>query len=238
MRINRQANALREVNIEHNQAPYAEGSCFFKTGKTHVYCTATVDERVPRFLRGKGSGWITAEYSMLPRATHTRNDRESAKGKQSGRTQEIQRLIGRSLRMPVDMFLLGERQIIIDCDVIIADGGTRTASINGGFHAMYIAMEKLVKNGMININPIQKFIGAISVGVAKDGEILLDLNYNEDSTCIADANFVLDEFGNIIESQITCEQNEIITKETFDKMFYLAKEGILSLIKQQKEMLL
>ena len=239
MRINRQSNQLRELSIESNQSVYAEGSCVFKTGNTTVYCTATNEERIPPFLRGKGSGWVTAEYSMLPRATHQRTDRESVKGKQTGRTQEIQRLVGRSLRMPVDLFLLGERQIIIiDCDVITADGGTRTAAINGGFHAMHIAIQRLIKNGSININPVQKFIGAISVGVAKNGEILLDLDYNEDSTCVADSNFVMDEHGNIIEAQTTCEQNEVISKETFDKMFFLAKEGIAEIIKKQKEILL
>lgn len=238
MRAHRNADQLRDISIETSPSPYAEGSCIFKTGKTQLYCTATVEERIPPFLRGKGSGWITAEYSMLPRATHQRTERESIKGKQSGRTQEIQRLIGRSLRMPVDLFLLGERQIIIDCDVITADGGTRTAAINGGFHAMYRAIQKVMKYHATNINPVQKFIGAVSVGIAKNGEILLDLDYNEDSTCLADSNFVMDEYGNIIEVQTTCEQNEVISKETFDKMFLLAKSGIDEIIKKQKEMLL
>jgi ribonuclease PH len=238
MRFGRRANQIREITIVSNQSRYAEGSCLFKTGWTNIHCTATVEEKIPSFLRGKGTGWITAEYSMLPRATHKRVEREATKGKQSGRTQEIQRLIGRSLRMPVDTLLLGERQIIIDCDVITADGGTRTASINGGFHAMYLALQQLTKQGILKVHPVQKFIGAISAGISRTGEVLLDLDYNEDSSCIADANFVLDENGNIIEAQTTCESNEVIPKETFDKMFLYAKEGINLIIQQQKEILL
>lgn len=238
MRKSRTASQLRNITIESGNSPYAEGSCIFNTGKTSIHCTATVEERIPPFLRGKGSGWITAEYSMLPRATHSRTERESARGKLSGRTQEIQRLIGRSLRMPIDLSLLGERQITIDCDTLVADGGTRTASINGGFHAMYLAISKLKKQGLISVNPIQKFIGAVSVGISQKGEVLLDLDYNEDSTCIADANFVLDEHGNIIEAQASCEQNEVISKEIFDNMFSIAKGGINSIIKLQKEILL
>lgn len=238
MRINRQENELREIIIQSNQSRYAEGSCSFKTGFTHVYCTASIEEKVPPFLRNKSTGWVTAEYSMLPRATHKRSEREITKGKISGRSQEIQRLIGRVLRMPVNTFLMGERQIIIDCDVITADGGTRTASINGGFHAMYLAFQKLIKQGTIKQNPIHTFIGAISVGVSSKNTILLDLDYDEDSSCIADANFILDEKGNIIEVQTACENNIPLSKEIFDKMFLYAQEGISSIIKKQKEILL
>lgn len=236
MRIDkRKANELRPVFLGPGFAKYAEGSCFVKFGDTHVICTATIEERVPPFLRNTGSGWITAEYGMLPRATHQRVDREASKGKQSGRTQEIQRLIGRALRTVVDLKLLGERQIKIDCDVLQADGGTRTASITGAYVALHQAIQKLVDNKILKQNPIIDQVAAISCGISKDGA-LLDINYAEDSTADVDANFVITGAGKIIEIQATAERVAFDDKE-FAQMMTLAKEGIAELISLQKQVL-
>jgi ribonuclease PH len=236
MRANkRKPNELRSVFLGPSYAKYAEGSCFVKFGDTHVVCTATVEERVPPFLRNKGSGWITAEYGMLPRATHQRVDREASKGKQSGRTQEIQRLIGRSLRAVVDLSLLGERQIKIDCDVLQADGGTRTASITGAYVAMHQALAKMVSSKMLAKMPIIDQVAAISCGVLKD-EVLLDLDYQEDSTAEVDANFVMTGSGNLVEIQATAEKGSF-GDDAFGKMLSLAREGVQELIKMQREVL-
>jgi ribonuclease PH len=231
----RKPNELRTVFLGPNYAKYAEGSCFVKFGDTHVICTATIEERVPPFLRNTGSGWITAEYGMLPRATHQRVDREASKGKQSGRTQEIQRLIGRSLRAVVDLTLLGERQVRIDCDVIQADGGTRTASITGAYVAMHLAIEKLVKNKTLSKMPIMDQVGAVSCGILKD-EAFLDLDYQEDSNAEVDANFVITGSGNLVEIQATAEKGSF-GDEAFGQMLKLARGGIEELIKMQKQAL-
>jgi len=191
---------MREISFETNVNLHAEGSCLVKFGNTHVLCTASIDEKTPHWLRNSGKGWVTAEYGMLPRSTNTRMDREAARGKQSGRTQEIQRLIGRSLRSIVNLENLGERQIKIDCDVIQADGGTRTASISGGFVALYQAVELLKKNYNINKPIIKEFIGAVSAGIINEHPNL-DLDYNEDSNALVDANFVICESGKIAEIQ-------------------------------------
>ena len=227
---------LRETKIEINVNEYAEGSCLVSFGKTKILCTASIDEKVPPFLRGEGKGWVTAEYGMLPRSTHSRMQREATKGKQSGRTIEIQRLIGRSLRSVVDMEKLGERQILIDCDVISADGGTRTASITGGFVAMKLAINKLLESYQINENPISENLAAISCGVY-NGEAILDLEYIEDSEAEADANFILTESGKIIEIQCTAEEYPF-SEEQFSKMMNLAKKGISEIIQMQKSALL
>jgi ribonuclease PH len=200
----RTPDQMRTISMEPGFTIHAEGSCLVSFGDTRVLCTASVEERVPPFLRGKGEGWVTAEYGMLPRATHTRGSREAAKGKQSGRTQEIQRLIGRSLRSVVDMKLLGERQISIDCDVIQADGGTRTASISGAWVALRIAVDKLMASGALSVDPIQQKVAAISCGIHQ-GTPVLDLDYIEDSSAEADANFVLTGDGKIAEVQATAE---------------------------------
>jgi ribonuclease PH len=209
---------MRAITIETGYTVHAEGSCLVSFGNTKVICTASVEERVPPFLRGKGQGWVTAEYSMLPRATHTRGQREAAKGKQSGRTQEIQRLIGRSLRSVVDMRKLGERQIVLDCDVIQADGGTRTASISGAWVALRLAVDSLMKKGAVTEDPIEAKIAAISCGIYQ-GTPVLDLDYIEDSAADADANFVLIEGGRIAEVQATAEG------ATYDE------EGLLRLLR-------
>lgn len=231
----RKANELRSVFLGPSFSKYAEGSCFVKFGDTHVICTATIEEKVPPFLRNKGSGWITAEYGMLPRATHQRVDREASKGKQSGRTQEIQRLIGRSLRAVVDLALLGERQIKIDCDVLQADGGTRTASITGAYVAMHQALAKLINKKMISKMPIIDQVAAISCGVLKD-EPLLDLDYDEDSNAEVDANFVITGSGNLVEIQATAEKGSF-GDEAFRNMLKLAREGAQELIRMQREVL-
>lgn len=231
----RKANELRTIFLGPNFAKYAEGSCFVKFGDTHVICTATVEEKVPPFLRNTGTGWITAEYGMLPRATHTRVDREASKGKQSGRTQEIQRLIGRSLRAVIDLSLLGERQIRIDCDVLQADGGTRTASITGAYVAMHQAVTKLVKNKTLARTPILDQVAAISCGILKD-EALLDLNYEEDSTAEVDANFVITGSGNLVEIQATAEKGSF-GDEAFANMLKLARDGITELVQMQRDVL-
>jgi ribonuclease PH len=209
---------MRAIDIQTGFTKHAEGSVLISFGDTRVLVTASVEEKVPPFLRGKGEGWVTAEYSMLPRATHTRGSREAAKGKQSGRTQEIQRLIGRSLRSVVDMKKLGERQIVLDCDVIQADGGTRTASISGAWVALRLAVDKLMNEGKIKEDPIQGRVAAISCGIC-DGTPVLDLDYIEDSSADADANFVLIEGGKIAEAQATAEG------ATYDE------EGLLRLLR-------
>jgi ribonuclease PH len=232
---NRKSNELRPVFLGPSYAKYAEGSCFVKFGDTHIICTATVEEKVPPFLRNTGSGWITAEYGMLPRATHQRVDREASKGKQSGRTQEIQRLIGRSLRAVVDLALLGERQIKIDCDVIQADGGTRTASITGAYVALHQALTNMVKNKKLEKMPIIDHVAAISCGILKN-EALLDLDYQEDSTAEVDANFVITGSGNLVEIQATAEKGSF-GDEAFSQMLKLARAGVADLISQQRGVL-
>lgn len=231
----RKRNELRDLEIEINVNRYAEGSCIISCGNTKVLCTASIEEKVPRFLQRTGRGWVTAEYNMLPRATQTRKQREISKGKPDSRGTEIQRLIGRSLRASIDMRKLGERQIIIDCDVLQADGGTRCASITGGFVALYMATRKLLRDGKIRVDPINYFIGAVSCGMYK-GMSVLDLDYDEDSACDSDVNFVMDEEGKIIEIQGTAEgQNFSFGK--IEEMHDLASKGIKELIKKQKEVL-
>jgi ribonuclease PH len=228
----RLADALRAVTLETGVNRYAEGSCLIAFGHTKVLCTASLEEGVPPFLRGKGQGWVTAEYGMLPRATHTRGRREAAQGKQSGRTQEIQRLIGRSLRAVVDMKALGERQISVDCDVIQADGGTRTASITGAWVALRLATRYLMTEGVIKADPISDHVAAISCGVYQ-GDPVLDLEYEEDSNAEADANFVLTGAGDIVEIQATGEKRGFSVSE-FESLFGLARKGIAELIELQK----
>jgi ribonuclease PH len=215
---------LRSVSFELGFTKHAEGSCLVKFGETHVLCTASIEEKVPPFLRNKGTGWITAEYGMLPRSTHSRMDREAARGKQTGRTQEIQRLIGRALRSIVDLKLLGERQIVIDCDVIQADGGTRTAAISGAYVALYRALQKLVENGKLTSLPLSHQVAAVSCGIV-GGVSMLDLDYSEDSTAQADANFVLTDGGEIIEVQTTAEDKPFEEAALFE-MMSLARMGI------------
>ena len=219
----RAPDEMRAITIEPAFTKHAEGSCLISFGETRVLVTASVEERVPPFLRGKGEGWVTAEYGMLPRATHTRSNREAAKGKQSGRTQEIQRLIGRSLRSVVDMKLLGERQITLDCDVIQADGGTRTASISGAWVAMRLAVDSLLKDGKLAVDPIQQKVAAISCGIY-EGTPVLDLDYVEDSNAHADANFVLIGDGNIAEAQATAE-GATYDEEALLRLLRLARIG-------------
>ena len=228
-------NGLRPVTFDLNATKHAEGSCLVKFGDTHVLCTASVDERVPPFLRNSGRGWVTAEYGMLPRSTNTRMDREASRGKQSGRTLEIQRLIGRSLRAVMDMEALGERQIRIDCDVLQADGGTRTASITGGFIALYLALSNLQSNGLIKKIPVLDQVAAVSCGIY-NGQVLLDLDYNEDSDAGVDANFVLTGANKIIEVQATAE-DKAFDKSEFNDLLQLAESGISQLIKLQKNAL-
>ena len=231
----RSFNQLRSVTFELNATKHAEGSCLVKFGDTHVLCTASVDERVPSFLRNSGRGWVTAEYGMLPRSTNTRMDREASRGKQSGRTLEIQRLIGRSLRAVIDMESLGERQIRIDCDVLQADGGTRTASITGGFIALYLALANLQSNGLITTLPVLDQVAAVSCGIY-NGQVLLDLDYNEDSDAGVDANFVLTGASKIIEVQATAE-DKAFDKSEFNELLQLAEIGISQLVKLQKHAL-
>ena len=235
MRKERSFNQMREISFEKNVNIHADGSCLVKFGKTHVLCLATIDEKVPHWLKNKGKGWVTAEYGMLPRSTNTRMDREAAKGKQSGRTQEIQRLIGRSLRSIVDLSNLGERQIKIDCDVIQADGGTRTASISGGFISLYLAIEKLKKNYNLQKPIIKNFIGAVSTGIVEN-KALLDLDYREDSEAQVDANFVICDSDEISEIQVTGEEF-FFSDNQFTEMFSLAKIGVKEIISKQKEAL-
>jgi len=231
----RAVEQLRPVNIIPDFISTAEGSALIEIGNTRVICTATVEETVPSFLKGAGKGWITAEYSMLPRATLTRTPREAARGRVSGRTHEIQRLIGRALRAVVDLKRLGERTITLDCDVIQADGGTRTASITGAFVAMGLALEKLIDAGTLTSAPIRDYVAAISVGIV-DGEILLDLCYEEDSRAEVDLNFVMTGARRIVELQATAEQ-EPFDEAQLKKMMEYAAKGIDSLIAKQQSLL-
>jgi ribonuclease PH len=224
-------NELRKVEIIRHYTKHAEGSVLIKFGDTHVLCTASVEEKVPGFLKGKGQGWVTAEYGMLPRSTGSRMDREAARGKQSGRTQEIQRLIGRSLRAIIDLDKLGERSIQIDCDVIQADGGTRTASITGAYVALHDAISVLIKKGLLQESPLKQAVAAISVGVFQ-GQPVLDLDYIEDSGCDTDMNIVMTASGGFVEIQGTAE-GETFDRATMDAMLNLAHDGINVLISMQ-----
>ncbi|MGE0873238.1 MAG: ribonuclease PH [Burkholderiales bacterium] len=223
---------LRPVKITRGFTRHAEGSVLVEFGQTQVLCTASVEERVPGFLKGKGQGWLTAEYGMLPRATHTRSDREAARGKQSGRTQEIQRLIGRALRAVVDMRALGERTVQIDCDVLQADGGTRTAAITGAFVAAHDAFTWMIGRGMIAAAPVRDFVAAVSVGVYQ-GVPVLDLDYPEDAACETDMNVVMTGAGRYVEIQGTAE-GEPFTREQMDALLVLAAQGIGELVAMQK----
>ncbi len=231
----RQANQLRKVRLTCNFTRHAEGSVLIEMGDTRVLCTASVEENLPPFLRGKGQGWVTAEYGMLPRSTHTRSAREAAKGKQTGRTQEIQRLIGRSLRAVTDLKALGERQITLDCDVLQADGGTRCASITGAWVALYEACEKLVQAGKLPANPMRDHVAAVSVGIYK-GTPVLDLDYPEDSDCDTDMNVVMTGSGGIVEIQGTAER-EPFTRPQMNTLTDLAEAGIHQLIAAQQSAL-
>ena len=235
MREGRTFREMREISFETNVNLHAEGSCLVKFGNTHVLCTASIDEKTPPWLRNSGKGWVTAEYGMLPMSTNRRMDREAARGKQSGRTQEIQRLIGRSLRSIVNLRNLGERQIKIDCDVIQADGGTRTASISGGFVALYQAVTVIKKNYNISKPIIKEFIGAVSAGIINE-QPNLDLDYNEDSNAQVDANFVICESGKISEIQTTGEEY-FFSRDQFNSLFELADSGIREIIAKQKKVL-
>ena len=232
---NRSYDELRKIVLEVNVSKYAEGSCMAKFGNTHVLCTASVDNKLPPWLRNSGKGWITAEYGMLPRSTHSRIDREVTKGKPSGRTQEIQRLIGRSLRSTVDLKKLGENQIKIDCDVIQADGGTRTASITGAWVALYQAIQTLLKSGKIIENPILDQVSAISCGIWNNQEIL-DLDYEEDSDAETDGNFVLTASNGIVELQTTAEKKPF-NKEQFLNLLSLAELGTNKIFEIQRNVL-
>ncbi len=231
----RAPDELRRVSLEPGVAKHAEGSCLVKFGDTHVLVTASLQEQPPPFLKGSGKGWVTAEYGMLPRSTHERMRREAAQGKQSGRTLEIQRLVGRSLRAVVDLAAIGERQIVIDCDVIQADGGTRTASITGGFVALHQCLGFMKKTGMVTKPAIKDHVAAISCGIWK-GEAVLDLDYAEDSTAETDANFVLTGAGGLVEIQGTAE-GAPFSDEEFAALLKLARKGIAELIALQKEAL-
>ncbi|MCX7832045.1 MAG: ribonuclease PH [Actinobacteria bacterium] len=231
----RNNNELRKVEIIRNFNIYAEGSCLVKFGNTWVVITATVEERVPNWLKGSGQGWITAEYSMLPRANMDRTPRESHSGRLSGRTMEIQRLIGRSLRAAFDLYELGELTIIVDCDVLQADGGTRTASVTGGFVAVYDALNYLVRNGRLKKIPVNEFLAAVSVGIVDD-EMLLDLSFEEDFDAAVDFNVVMTESGKLVELQGTAEKR-LFTRKELDSIVDLAYSGIQQLIKIQKQVL-
>ena len=231
----RQPEELRAIRITRRYTKHAEGSVLVEFGDTKVLCTASVEEKVPGFLRGQGRGWLTAEYGMLPRATNIRTDREAARGRQSGRTQEIQHLIGRSLRAVADLSLLGERTIKVDCDVIQADGGTRTASITGAYVAVHDAVGLVLERGLIAATPLHDFVAAVSVGVYQ-GVAVLDLDYAEDSACDTDMNVVMTGSGGIVELQGTAE-GEPFTREEMDAMLILAQAGIAQLVGKQKEAL-
>lgn len=231
---NRNNDELRTVELIEGFATQAEGSCLVKFGNTHVLCTATVEKNVPRWLKGKNKGWVTAEYGMLPRSTDERMDREAKRG-QSGRTQEIQRLIARSLRAVVDMKALGERQIIVDCDVLQADGGTRTAAITGGYVALKQAIGYLMNSGLLRQNPLTDSVSAISCGIYK-GEAVLDLNYPEDSNAAVDSNFVITGRGKLVEIQGTAEE-EPFSEEQFMEMMKLAKKGCSELTIMQNKII-
>ena len=231
----RKVDSLREIKITKDFNLYAEGSVLIEFGNTKVICTASVSEKVPPFMRGQGKGWLTAEYSMIPRATGERNQRESAKGKLSGRTMEIQRLIGRALRTAVDLDKLGERTITIDCDVIQADGGTRTTSISGGFIALALAVKKLMKDRVLNVNPIVSNVAAISVGIVR-GTPMLDLMYTEDSAAEVDMNVVMNGKGEVVEVQGTGEEATYTRKE-LNELIDLAEVGIKEIIRLQNEVI-
>jgi len=230
--FDRSPSQLRPVRIHRQYTRHAEGSVLIEVGHTKVLCTASVEEKVPPFLKGKGSGWVTAEYGMLPRATHTRGAREAAAGKQSGRTQEIQRLIGRSLRSVTDMAVLGERQVTIDCDVLQADGGTRCASITGAMVALADAIEHLRKAGLVAGNPLRDYVAAISVGIV-EGEAVLDLDYAEDSSCDTDMNVVMTGAGHFVEVQGTAE-GAPFTRAQMSSLVDLASAGIAELVSMQR----
>ncbi len=232
---NRAKDELRKITIETGVSKHAEGSCLIKCGDTHILCTATVQDKIPGWMKGQKRGWVTAEYGMLPRSTGGRMAREAARGKQSGRTQEIQRLIGRSLRGIVDLKKLGELQIIVDCDVIQADGGTRTASITGGYVALALAIDHLLSNGILKETPLVDEIAAISCGLYK-GNAVLDLDYDEDSDAEADSNFVLTGKGGIVEIQATAE-DYAFSEEQFMELLVLAKKGCAELVTMQREIL-
>lgn len=236
MRSNgRTSEQLRPIKITAGTNKFAEGSVFIEVGDTKVICTATVDEKVPHFMKGQGRGWVTAEYSMLPRATQTRNQREAARGKLTGRTMEIQRLIGRALRSVVDLQALGERTITLDCDVIQADGGTRTTSITGSFVAMAIAIDKIAQQHRLPVFPITDYLASVSVGVVGQ-EAMLDLNYEEDSKAKVDMNIVMTGSGEFVELQGTGEDRPFSRKE-LDELLSLGERGVLEMIKLQKEAL-
>ena len=228
----RAPDAMRPVILEAGVAKYAEGSCLAKFGDTHVLCTASLEERVPPFLRNTGREWVTAEYGMLPRSTATRTDREAARGRQSGRTQEIQRLIGRSLRAVTDLMQLGERQIKLDCDVLQADGGTRTAAVTGSYVALYQALQRLLSAGVLTASPLRDSVAAISCGVIADIAVL-DLDYAEDSQAMTDANFVLTGSGGIVEIQAAAE-GAPFHEPLFAEMLRLARLGIAELTRHQR----
>ena len=229
----RQKNGLRPIEFIRNFTKYAEGSVLIKCGDTHVLCTSSIEESVPSFLKGKGQGWVTAEYGMLPRSTTSRMAREAARGKQSGRTQEIQRLIGRSLRAVIDLKKLGERTIHVDCDVIQADGGTRTASISGAYIAIYDAIQTLIDSKKISTSPIIDSIAAISIGI-KNGEVFLDLDYEEDSSCDTDMNIVMTGNGKFVEIQGTAE-GEAFSRKEMDDLINMAESGIKLITQKQIE---
>tara|TARA_B000000565_G_C23692333_1_gene342463 strand:+ start:121 stop:837 length:717 start_codon:yes stop_codon:yes gene_type:complete len=233
MRKNRKLNELRNIEIITNYSTHADGSCFIKFGDTHVLCNATVDENPPRWLRNSGQGWITAEYGMLPTSTNERMSRESVRGKQSGRTQEIQRLIGRSLRSIVNLSYLDGLQIILDCDVIQADGGTRTTSINGSFIALKICIDKMIKKRLIKQDPLIDQLAAISCGILNNNAYL-DLDFEEDQSAGVDANFVLTKTGKIVEVQMTSEK-DLCSEENYLSMFSLAKSAVQEIIKFQDD---
>jgi ribonuclease PH len=226
---------MRRILLEPGAAKYAEGSCLARFGDTHVLCTASVEEKVPPFLRNTGSGWITAEYGMLPRSTHTRTDREASRGRQTGRTQEIQRLIGRSLRAVTNLKALGERQIRIDCDVLQADGGTRTAAITGSYVALSLALKDMMAKATLAASPLIDSVAAVSCGIAS-GVPVLDLDYAEDSAADADANFVLTGNGGIVEVQATAEKT-VFAEPEFMQLLALARKGIGDLLVHQKKAL-
>ena len=235
MRKNRNINQLRNIEIIPNFSPYPEGSCLIKCGNTHVVCNASLDQNVPRWLKNSSSGWVTAEYGMIPRSTSDRMSREAVRGKQSGRTQEIQRLIGRSLRSVINLEELKDLQIIIDCDVIQADGGTRTASISGSFVALQLCINEMLNKKIIKNNPICENVAAISCGIV-DGEPFLDLDFEEDQNAGVDANFVITETGKLVEVQMTSEK-QLCSEESFEIMLQLAKSGIAEIIQMQKNII-
>jgi ribonuclease PH len=228
----RKLDQMRDISIETDVTRYAEGSCLIKCGETHVLCTASIDEKVPPFLRNSGLGWVTAEYGMLPRATHTRMRREAKNG-QSGRTQEIQRLIGRSLRAGIDRVALGERQIVVDCDVIQADGGTRCASITGGWVALKLAINALIKAGDIKSDPMETHVAAVSCGIYA-GQPVLDLDYLEDSDAGTDANFVMTNTGGMVEIQMSAE-GATFSRNEQNQLLDLAEKGVSELVAMQKQ---